>query len=94
MVRKSGRVKISSRDRVAVGNILLRGKVGGGRVAVAAAEEAEAGRRRRRRDSSASRTASRDGQLLLLFLILLLFVQFLFVAIARFFAGFHTIPTL
>lgn len=43
MVRKSGRVKISSRDRVAVGNILLRGKVGGGRVAVAAAEEAEAG---------------------------------------------------
>ncbi|XP_017075290.2 transcription factor HNF-4 homolog isoform X3 [Drosophila eugracilis] len=59
MVRKSGRVKISSRDRVAVGNILLRGKVGGGRVVVAAAA-AEAGRRRRRRDSSASRTASSD----------------------------------
>lgn len=73
MVRKSGRVKISSRDRVAVGDILLRGKVGGGRVSgtVAAAKTAEAateGRRRRRRDSSASHTASSDGLFVVVFL--------------------------
>ncbi|KAH8283687.1 hypothetical protein KR018_012141 [Drosophila ironensis] len=64
MVRKSGRVKISSRDRVAeVGGVLLRGKVGGGRAVAStstAASEVSAGRRRRRRDSSASRTASSD----------------------------------
>ncbi|XP_017022495.1 transcription factor HNF-4 homolog isoform X3 [Drosophila kikkawai] len=70
MVRKSGRVKISSRDRdrVAVGDILLRGKVGGGRVSVAVAaakagsavEPVTEGRRRRRRNSSASHTASSD----------------------------------
>jgi len=81
MVRKSGRVKISSRERAAVGNILLRGKVGSGRVAVAAAEPAAAGRRRRRRDSSASRTASSDG---VLFLLLLLFMSFRFLLLRDF----------
>ncbi|XP_026843836.1 transcription factor HNF-4 homolog isoform X1 [Drosophila persimilis] len=63
MVRKSGRVKISSRNRAApsVGNILLRGKSGES-AAVAGSMEAASltRRRRRRRDSSASHTASSD----------------------------------
>ncbi|KPU73637.1 uncharacterized protein Dana_GF14359, isoform C [Drosophila ananassae] len=73
MVRKSGRVKISSRDRMVEASILMRGKVGGGRDAAATAaatakaaiaatvtEAATPGRRRRRCNSSASRTASSD----------------------------------
>ncbi|BFF95160.1 transcription factor HNF-4 homolog [Drosophila madeirensis] len=62
MVRKSGRVKISSRDRAAPsgGNILLRGKsVESAAVALPAAASLTR-RRRRRRDSSASHTASSD----------------------------------
>lgn len=89
MVRKSGRVKISSRDRIAEASILMRGKVGGGRdaasVAATVTEAATPGRRRRRRDSSASRTASSDGLLLfLLFCLLPLLLRDFLVAILQF----------